>query len=160
MSCPCGSTSEFEKCCEPYIRGTKPAPTAEALMRSRYTSYTLKEVDYIARTHDPESRDDVDKDAAQQWADQAEWQGLEIVETEAGTEQDDTGVVEFIAKFSLQGKDQRHHERSTFKKVDGNWYYLDGDMVRPKPVKRDAPKVGRNEPCSCGSGKKFKKCCG
>ena len=32
--------------------------------------------------------------------------------------------------------------------------------VKKKPVKRAAPKVGRNDPCPCGSGKKYKQCCG
>lgn len=159
MSCPCGSNLELKSCCEPYVRGEKFAPTAEALMRSRYTSYTMNEVDYIVTSHVPEGQDDVDKEAAGKWAEAAEWQGLEIVETEGGKESDSEGVVEFVAKYSVQGVEQRHHERSRFKKVDGKWYYVDGDMVRPKPVTRGA-KVGRNEPCPCGSGKKYKKCCG
>ena len=128
-------------------------------MRSRYTAYTMEEVDYIVSSHHESSRDDVDRDAALKWAEQAEWSGLEIVETEKGQEADDEGVVEFVAKFSLQGAEQRHHERSRFKKVDGKWFYVDGDMVKPKPVTRGA-KVGRNEPCPCGSGKKYKRCCG
>ena len=128
-------------------------------MRSRYTAYTMEEVDYIVSSHHESSRDDVDRDAALKWAEQAEWSGLEIVETEKGQEGDDEGVVEFVAKFSLQGAEQRHHERSRFKKVDGKWFYVDGDMVKPKPVTRGA-KVGRNEPCPCGSGKKYKRCCG
>lgn len=160
MSCPCGSNDELAECCEPYVRGQKLAPTAEALMRSRYTSYTMNEVDYIAQTHHAEGRDDVDRDAAQQWAEQAEWLGLDIIDTVDGKEGDDTGVVEFAARFVLQGAEQRHHERSTFKKVDGSWYYVDGDMVKAKPVVRESAKVGRNEPCPCGSGKKYKRCCG
>jgi len=31
---------------------------------------------------------------------------------------------------------------------------------RITPIRRDKPKIGRNDPCTCGSGKKFKKCCG
>jgi SEC-C motif domain protein len=160
MSCPCGSTDELANCCEPYVRGERPAPTAEALMRSRYTCYTLNEVDYIVASHDPATRDDVDRDAAAQWAEGAEWQGLEILDVVDGGGVDDTGVVEFVAKFAIQGQEQRHHERSNFKKIDGSWYYVDGEMVRPKPVKREGARVGRNELCPCGSGKKFKKCCG
>lgn len=159
MSCPCGSTQELAECCEPYIKGEKPAPTAEALMRSRYTSYTLESVDYIAETHHKDGREDVDKEAALQWAQQAEWLGLEIVDTVDGGEGDDEGVVEFIANFGLQGKVQAHHERSNFKKEDGKWYYVDGEMTKRKPVVRETKKVGRNEPCPCGSGKKYKKCC-
>jgi SEC-C motif-containing protein len=69
-------------------------------------------------------------------------------------------VVEFIAKYAIDGNDFKHHERATFRRIDGDWFYMDGDMVKPKPVVRDKPKVGRNEPCPCGSGKKYKKCHG
>jgi preprotein translocase subunit SecA len=40
---------------------------------------------------------------------------------------------------------------------------LEGGRLLPQKVetfRREAPKVGRNDPCSCGSGKKYKKCCG
>ena len=160
MTCPCGSPKELADCCEPYVQGKEAAPTAEALMRSRYVSYTMGEVGYIAATHLPDNRDDVDLKAAERWAEHAEWQGLDIIESVAGKVDDDEGVVEFVARFAMQGKDQRHHERSTFKKVEGKWYYVDGDMVKPKPVVREGAKVGRNEPCPCGSGKKHKRCCG
>ena len=159
MICPCGSKLETDKCCEPYVLGTSDAPTAEALMRSRYVSYTMGKVEYISTTHDPEKRDEVDLKAAEQWAEHAVWQGLDIVDTEAGGENDDEGVVEFVARFGMKGTDQRHHERSRFKKVDGKWYYVDGDMAKSKPVVREGVKVGRNEPCPCGSGKKYKRCC-
>lgn len=158
MSCPCGSHLEFADCCEPYIKAEKSAPTAEALMRSRYSAYTVEEVDYIVDTHHADSRDDVDREAALQWAKQAAWLGLEILETVDGGEKDEEGVVEFVANFSLQGKPQSHHERSNFKKVDGKWYYVDGEMTKKKPIVRESKKIGRNEPCPCGSGKKYKKC--
>ena len=54
----------------------------------------------------------------------------------------------------------QHHERAEFSRIDGRWFYIDGEMIKAKPVVREAPKVGRNEPCPCGSGKKYKKCCG
>jgi SEC-C motif-containing protein len=120
----------------------------------------MGKVEYISTTHDPDKRDDVDLKAAEQWAEHAEWQGLDIIDTEAGGADDDEGVVEFAARFGMQGKDQRHHERSRFKKIEGKWYYMDGDMVKNKPVVREGAKVGRNEPCPCGSGKKYKRCCG
>jgi SEC-C motif-containing protein len=129
-------------------------------MRSRYSAYALEKVDYIVDTHEPEGRGDVDRDAAEEWAKQAEWLGLEIVDTALGQPNDSTGEVEFIASYSLKGVEQKHHERSRFEKQDGKWFYVDGEMVKAKPVVREEPKVGRNEPCPCGSGKKFKKCCG
>ncbi|MBT8492606.1 MAG: SEC-C domain-containing protein, partial [Deltaproteobacteria bacterium] len=69
-------------------------------------------------------------------------------------------IVEFIARYKARGADLHHHERSTFAQQDGEWFYRDGQIVKPKTVVKDSPKVGRNSPCPCGSGKKYKKCCG
>jgi SEC-C motif-containing protein len=142
-----------------YHRGEK-APTAEALMRARYAAYVLGEIDYVLDTHAPESREGVDRAATEAWSKNAEWRGLEVVDREAGGAKDDTGVVEFIARYAAGGKELSHHERSRFRRVDGAWAYVDGDMVMAKPVKRDEAKVGRNDPCPCGSAKKYKKCHG
>ena len=86
--------------------------------------------------------------------------GLEIVETTEGGPDDDTGTVEFIAKFKQNGQEIKHHELASFEKIDGKWIFMDGEVPKPKQVIRETQKVGRNEPCPCGSGKKFKKCCG
>jgi SEC-C motif-containing protein len=161
MKCPCGTELEFDACCGPIIAGERPAPTAEALMRSRYSAYAQKQVDYIVESHDPQTRGDLDENATADWADRTEWLKLEILNTEKGGESDDTGVVEFVARFrDERGKEHSHHERSTFVRRDGRWYYEDGDTPKSIPVTRGGPKVGRNDPCPCGSGKKFKKCCG
>jgi len=158
-ACPCGSGKEHVKCCTPYISGKKPAPTAEALMRSRYSAYVFKEIDYLSETLAPEALEGHDDSSVREWAESAEWLGLEINDTWAGGEKDDSGIVEFSANYAIDGEAQTHRERSQFKRIDGNWRYLDGDMVSPPPIKKE-PKVGRNEPCPCGSGKKYKKCCG
>ena len=129
-------------------------------MRSRYSAYVTGAVDHVVSSHHPKTRDDVDRDGAESWSKEAVWRGLEIVGTEAGGEDDDTGMVEFIARYEANGAVVSHHEKSRFEKQDGSWYYVDGDIVRPQPKKRDQPKVGRNEPCPCGSGKKYKKCHG
>lgn len=86
--------------------------------------------------------------------------GLEIVETEGGADSDQEGVVEFIATYKDRSLVRRHHERSQFLRHDGQWYFVDGEMVAPETEVHQSPKVGRNDPCPCGSGKKFKKCCG
>ena len=160
MSCHCGKGASYEECCLPYIEGKDLPATAEALMRSRYSAYASGEIEYIATTHIPKTRGDVDLEAAKQWSESAEWVGLEIVSTEAGGARDEAGRVEFAATYSVEGAEYRHHENSEFQKEDGRWFYVDGDIVKKKPVVRDAPKVGRNDPCPCGSGKKFKRCCG
>ncbi|HET6611234.1 MAG TPA: YchJ family protein [Kofleriaceae bacterium] len=158
--CPCGSGKTFADCCQLYLSGTEKPPTAEALMRSRYSAYVVHDIDYVFRTHDPKTSDDVDREASEKWSTQAEWQGMEVVSTEGGQAGDKKGVVEFIARYRLKDQDFTHHEISQFERRDGTWLYLDGEMVKPKPVRRAEPKVGRNEPCPCGSGKKYKKCHG
>jgi len=116
-------------------------------------------VDYVLATHDPANAGDVDRDATTEWARQAQWDRLEIRDTRAGAAGDDEGEVEFVAHYRLKGAECRHHERSRFRRVDGRWYYLDGDMVKARPVVREQPKVGRNDPCPCGSARKYKRCC-
>ncbi len=103
MSCPCGSGTPEPACCARYHRGEL-APTALALMRSRYAAYVRGEIDYLVATHDDSTRDQLDVPAMTAWARDTEWQGLEIVATEAGGESDTTGIVEFIAS--------RHHRQA------------------------------------------------
>ena len=78
----------------------------------------------------------------------------------AGGEADEQGVVEFVVTYKEKGVVRRYHERGRFQKEQGRWYFVEGEMVTPKTEVHTAPKVGRNEPCPCGSGKKYKKCCG
>jgi SEC-C motif-containing protein len=161
MKCPCGTDLELDACCGPVIAGKRPAPTAEALMRSRYSAYALKNADYILDSHDPQRRGELEPDATRQWAERTQWLGLAVLGTKAGGEHDDRGEVEFVARFrDERGVEHRHHERSTFVRREGRWYFHDGEVQPQAPIKRDAPKVGRNDPCPCGSGKKYKKCCG
>lgn len=157
--CPCGSRLDYENCCQPFHKG-EAAPTAEKLMRSRYSAFEMGEMDYLCETLTEESRVDYDADETANWANQAKWEKLEIVKCEDGQESDETGIVEFRAYFKMAGQKQVHHERSRFVKRDGRWFYVDGEM-NPAPEQRiNTVKVGRNDPCVCGSGKKYKKCCG
>lgn len=157
--CPCGSGIEATQCCTQYISGKKSAPTAEALMRSRYSAYVLKELDYLQKTLSPEALDNNDPDSVREWAEKAEWLGLEIHDIQAGQSGDATGIVEFSAKYAVDGETLIHRERSNFRNQDGTWLYVDGRIVSGPPVRKER-KIGRNEPCPCGSGKKYKKCCG
>jgi SEC-C motif domain protein len=68
--------------------------------------------------------------------------------------------VEFVAKFREEGEEKRHHELASFVKLKGSWFFDDGRTPPAKPIKLDGPKIGRNDACHCGSGKKFKKCHG
>ncbi len=154
-SCPCQSGQSFEACCGPFLNGA-PAPTALALMRSRYTAYARGDVAHLARTLAPEHRSGFDMADVSAGMKQTQWLGLEILDTEAGGAEDSTGIVEFVARFQAHGKAQALHERSRFRRdEDGSWVYVDGETA-VQPVK----KPGRNDPCPCGSGKKFKHCHG
>ena len=158
--CPCGSKKIFSACCEPYIAGKAAAPTAEALMRARYTSYATGKIDFIEKTHAPESRTDFDRKASEKWAKESTWQGLHVVATKGGTPSDTTGIVSFIAGFAQAGKNYEHHEIATFRKEGATWLFVDGKSPKPDTVVNTGPDVGRNDPCHCGSNKKFKKCHG
>lgn len=151
--CPCGSGVDYAQCCGPYLSGERHAPTAEALMRSRYTAYTRDDRDYIARTWDPETVPDLADNLGD-----IVWCGLDVQATETGGINDSVGMVEFVAHYQAQGKPGSLHEVSHFRKADGQWLYVGGETVAQQPVRVN--KTGRNEPCPCGSGRKFKKCCG
>lgn len=158
--CPCDSGQQFSDCCAPYLKGQQSPPTALALIRARYTAHTFANIDYIQATHHPDYRDEIDVSGTRDWAENSEWLGLEIKSTEQGTETDRTGTVEFVARFNdARGRAINHHELSLFEKLDGEWYFVDAQTPKVEQVRRDTPKTGRNDPCPCGSGKKYKKCC-
>ncbi len=154
-TCPCGSGAPADACCQLYLDGV-PAPTALALMRSRYTAYVRGAIDYLVATHDPDTRGTLDRAAIARWSRDTEWLGLEIVATERGGETDDTGIVEFIARGVTRGAPFAQHERSRFRRHAGTWVYIDGKLAPTRAISA----VGRNEPCPCGSGQKYKRCHG
>ena len=148
QACPCGSGRAYGECCAPLHRHERDAATAEALMRSRYSAYVLKNADYLYATWHPSSRPAV----LDLVVDETPWLRLRIIATEKGGTDDDSGTVEFAADYT----GGQLHERSRFVREEGRWVYLDGEILPPLLQ----AKVGRNEPCSCGSGRKFKRCCG
>jgi SEC-C motif-containing protein len=128
MPCPCGSGLDEPACCGPLLAGGV-ARTALALMRSRYTAYVRGAIDYLLRTHDASTRATVDVAAVRRWCKTTLWLGLEIVATERGGERDTDGVVEFIARGVTRGAPFAQRERSRFRRVDGAWVYVDGDIT-------------------------------
>ena len=158
--CPCKSGRTFGECCGPVIAGTAKAATAEALMRARYSSYATGEIGFLKTSAVPAIQEQFDEEGSRNWSKAARWHGLEIIRTEKGGESDDTGVVEFRALYTANGEFCNHHEVATFVKEGSEWKFEDGDLVGETPVVREEPKIGRNDPCPCGSGKKYKKCCG
>ncbi|MCL2558759.1 MAG: YchJ family protein [Treponema sp.] len=157
--CHCGSGRPFSDCCEPYLKGLAQAPTAEALMRSRYSAYVEGAVDYIIDTCLKKEGDDaIDHKSTRDWSEKSTWLGLKITSVEKGGIEDSEGTVEFEATYERDGLRDVHQEKASFKR-DGRWLYDEGVIV-PRTVVRASAKVGRNDPCPCGSGRKYKHCCG
>lgn len=159
--CPCGSGKPFAECCQPLIEG-EAASSPEALMRSRYSAFATDAIDYIMDSHHSRTVDGVDRDEVARWAEGSTWLGLTIDSTSGGAADDDTGTVRFIARYQddESGTVYDHRETALFEREDGDWKFLDSEPFKEQPMRRDEPKVGRNDPCPCGSGKKYKRCCG
>lgn len=146
MVCPCGSGRALDDCCGRFHRG-EPPPTAEALMRARYSAYALGHIDFIADTGP-----DPDRAGIEAFARRARFVGLKVEATEAGAPDDDAGTVTFAARFIEGGKLHELRERSRFGKQAGRWRYLGGD------ARVGRIDLSRNDPCPCGSGEKAKRC--
>ncbi|MBF0270224.1 MAG: YchJ family protein [Alphaproteobacteria bacterium] len=156
--CLCHSGLEFDACCGRILNGAH-AATPEALMRARVSAFIGGDMEFLERTLAPESKADFDRHAIEASMKGVEGLGFEVRDQEGGGEADQEGRLEYVARFKANGKPLAHHERAFFRRENGNWLYVDGE-VNPKAAPRHVEKVGRNDPCSCGSGKKYKKCCG
>jgi SEC-C motif-containing protein len=157
--CPCGSGFDYGDCCEPYITGEKNAPTAEELMRSRYTAYVVHAIDYIMETFHEDLRGQQTFEGIKKWSEKSKWLGLKIISVDGGYGSCLRGTVRFEATYEMDNLHHVHHEIATFEKIDDRWFYMDGEVI-PQTVVRVGEKIGRNDPCPCGSGKKYKHCCG
>ncbi|MDW5317601.1 YchJ family protein [Rhizobium sp. PL01] len=158
-ACPCGSTEEFTTCCNPYIAGQQTAPTAEALMRSRYTAFTLGDLDYIEQTITEEASQSFNRVDMERSLPGTEWLGFEVRDTTGGQEGDAAGTVTFAFHYRNKKREFSQVEMASFRSVNGTWLYHDSE-INPKSPPARVENIGRNEPCRCGSGKKYKKCCG
>ncbi|WP_110185863.1 YchJ family protein [Pokkaliibacter plantistimulans] len=151
-SCPCGSGRFYHQCCQPLHTGEQVATTPEALMRSRYAAFALGNLgQYLLDTWHVSKRQGLS--ASELSRRDTDWQRLQVLNSSV---QEDSGEVEFRAFFSENNALKVLHERSRFVREQGRWFYVDG-VINPPAVSRQ---TGRNDPCPCGSGKKFKKCCG
>ena len=157
-NCPCGSGEQLDACCGRYFE-TMTAPTAESLMRSRYSAHVLGKGQYLAETLSAKQRADFDVAEFEAAVGEVKWLNLDIRATTAGGEGDEVGTVEFIARCRDRNGTGVHHELSTFIRENGRWVF-DDCIMNPKQETRRVEKIGRNAPCPCGSGKKYKKCCG
>jgi SEC-C motif domain protein len=129
-------------------------------MRSRYSAYVLRNYAHLERKLSAEQRADFSEPDARRWAESSEWLGLTITETTGGGATDQEGTVAFVAKFRNQGEERSHAENARFIREDGRWVYAGEVRVAATPFRREAPKIGRNDACPCGSGQKYKKCHG
>ncbi|MBN6063854.1 YchJ family protein [Aggregatibacter actinomycetemcomitans] len=146
--CPCQSRKTYGECCGRFHSYAQFPETAEQLMRSRYAAYVLKNVPYIVETTVPSQQKLLNVQSIQTWAENTQWLGLQILNTETLTKVQ--SAVEFNAVFQGEDSEQAHNERSIFVKIDGRWYFVDPTV--PLPTMK--------QPCVCGSDKKFKHCCG
>ncbi|UOO81514.1 YchJ family protein [Uruburuella testudinis] len=148
-ACPCQSGHAYADCCAPFHNGSNRPLSAEQLMRSRYCAYVLHHTDYIIATTVPAQQALLNRAAIRQWSESAEWLGLEILPHPPAASKNHA-LVEFEARFADAGTIQSHHELSAFVHIGGRWYFIDPTVPLP----------GMKQLCFCGSGKKFKACCG
>lgn len=157
--CPCGSGIEYATCCQEILAGTKFAQTPLELMRSRYTAHICKNMPHIIRTMRGKALKLFDEHTTrEEWFEQCEWTRLEIIDAPEPSKHSKEGIVEFKAHYSFNGNEHVLHERSKFQKIGDQWFYIAGQIKNP--VIETSSKIGRNDECSCGSGKKYKRCCG
>lgn len=150
MYCYCGSKLLFDECCLPFITGKQIPQHCEQLMRSRYSAYCHKNIEYIYKTYHASTRADNPIDAILSFAAQSHFINLAILSSNS---ESDEGFVTFTVRYLQQNVLCQFTEKSRFIMEQGRWYYLNGEL-------EDAPtvKISRNDPCPCNSGKKFKQC--
>lgn len=147
--CPCGSALEYSLCCEPYLCANMAPSTPARLMRSRYCAFVTQNAEYLIKTWHPSVHADEFRAEIEAGFAGTQWLGLTIFEEAPGRHENE-GFVSFVARFCENQRTGAIIERSRFLFENEHWYYIDGQR----------PELGRNDPCPCGSGKKFKKCCG
>jgi SEC-C motif domain protein len=131
MNCPCTSGKQYLECCGIYHQGKDRPPTAEALMRSRYSAYAVGEIEYLLKTIPLLERKHFDLKAAKQWSSESEWTGLEILSTKESSD-GTKATIEFKARFKVQEEEHEHAERAYFQKTQGRWFFLDGKILESK----------------------------
>ncbi|HDV7284314.1 TPA: YchJ family protein [Mannheimia haemolytica] len=148
-ACYCQSGKNYTECCEPFHLKARIPETAEQLMRSRYCAYTLVTIPYIVETTVPSQQGLLKKTAMKKWAENTNWVGLDIIKHLPNLSKIHS-LVEFKAYFETEEGKQVHHESSLFVNINEKWYFVDPTVQLPN----------QKQPCVCGSGKKFKHCCG
>ena len=124
MTCPCGNTKTYAECCAIAHQSLASVQTAEQLMRSRYTAFTMANGAYLMESHHSTTRSISEKEAIVAWAKSVEWLKLTISSTSKGLAHDTKGSVEFTAYFKENGKTNHIYEHATFVRENGCWFYL------------------------------------
>ena len=152
QECPCGG-GEFSSCCGPIINASETASTAERLMRARYSAYATGAIGFLEKSNHSKTRKQFDPEGADRWSRDSRWVGLTILSVDSSLP--DRAHVNFEARYEdKDGMAILHRERSLFEREDGEWRFVSGGAIPAV-----SQKIGRNEPCPCGSGRKHKKCC-
>jgi SEC-C motif-containing protein len=154
-SCPCGSGQKFSACCEPIIKQQRVATTAEQVMRSRFTAHVIQDAAHLHRTYLPTANQPYV--AEEENGEPMQWTRL-VIHSHEPEVKPNMSYVDFSAYYREGNGEQVMHEKSEFLRVNGAWLFNRPIRQGPAPVK-SAVKVGRNDPCPCGSGKKYKQCC-
>lgn len=152
-ACLCGSGNPYSACCHRFHTGNEFPTSAESLMRSRYTAYALHNESYLLTTWETTKRPEKINFSTENWT------KLEIINITKGSDKDSLGSVEFKAYYLLENEQYVMNEISRFEKIEGKWLYLDG-LLKSAGKVRQLQIQSKNAPCCCGSGKKFKRCCG
>jgi SEC-C motif domain protein len=154
--CPCGSGKPFAQCCLPILKRERKAETAEQVMRSRFTAHVAHDYEHLHRTYRETAKEPYVPDEEEGGG--RDWTRLVIHSHEPGPKPD-LAFVDFTAYYKEGDKELSFPEKAEFQKIDGEWIYTKAVRQGPAPIKAAAAKVGRNDPCPCGSGKKYKQCC-
>jgi SEC-C motif-containing protein len=137
------------------LRQERPAGNAEELMRSRFTAHVVRDYRHLHRTYLGTARKPYVEESG---GDEMKWTRLVVHQHEPGPKPG-TALVDFTAYYDVNGCEQALQEKSEFAQIDGAWLYTRSVRTGPPPVRSAGPKIGRNDPCPCGSGKKYKHCC-
>ena len=155
QDCPCGSGKNFGDCCEQILTGHRVATNAEELMRARFTAHVVHDFRFLHESYRPTAGKPFVEDEGEPTV---TWTKLVVHGHEPGSDSD-KAFVDFSAYGTEDKVEKVLHEKAEFVRVNGNWLYNREARLGPAPYKSTGPKVGRNDPCPCGSGKKYKHCC-
>lgn len=148
--CPCGSKKSYQECCADFHQEIRLPTCAEELMRSRYSAFALKNIDYINNTMTGPAAHRFNPEQAKQNQSLTQWLGLDVINSTTDKKNPNHAFVEFRALHNTAGKISILQELSEFTKINNRWFYINGQ----------SKKSSRNDPCPCHSGKKFKQCHG